>query len=92
MSEPTPENPTDRAIRVCGGPAKLAAKLGVTIQVVTNWSARRVPAEHCPNLERLTREAGDVVRCEALRPDIPWGVLREAPTGPGALDEAEAAR
>lgn len=48
------------------------------------WRARaRIPAEHCPAIERLTRrvaaERGDdslIVRCEDLRGDVPWGVLR----------------
>jgi DNA-binding transcriptional regulator YdaS (Cro superfamily) len=37
------------------------------------WKARgKVPAEHCPAIERATG-----VRCEELRPDVPWEVLRE---------------
>lgn len=31
------------------------------------------PAEYCPALERATRGA---VRCEDLRPDVDWAVLR----------------
>jgi DNA-binding transcriptional regulator YdaS (Cro superfamily) len=45
---------------------------------------RRVPAEHCPAIERATRAraaAGDdtslIVTCEELRPDVLWSVLRE---------------
>lgn len=37
---------------------------------------RRFPAEHCPAIERATREKGDPVTCEELRPDVPWEVLR----------------
>lgn len=45
---------------------------------------RRFPAEHCPTVERATRERGDVVRCEELRPDVAWDVLRmqAAPSDP----------
>lgn len=38
------------------------------------WKARgNVPAEHCPAIERATAGA---VRCEDLRPDVAWSVLR----------------
>lgn len=56
-----------------GGPSALARLLGVSPQTVTNWMARRVPTEMCPRIERLTG-----VRCEDLRPDVEWGVLRDA--------------
>lgn len=56
-----------------GGPSALARELGVSPQTVTNWMARRVPTEMCPRIERLTG-----VRCEDLRPDVEWGVLRDA--------------
>lgn len=67
----------DKAIEVAGGPGKLAAALGVTPQVVTNWRARGVPAEQCPLIERKTRLLGNAVLCEELRPDVAWAVLRE---------------
>jgi DNA-binding transcriptional regulator YdaS (Cro superfamily) len=36
------------------------------------WKARgRVPAEHCPSIEAATG-----IRCEDLRPDVNWSVLR----------------
>jgi len=64
-----------KALSVVGGPAKLAATLGVSVQAVCFWrdGARRIPAEHCPAIERAT--AGSV-RCEDLRPDVDWGYLR----------------
>lgn len=34
---------------------------------------RTVPAEHCPAIERATNGQ---VRCEDLRPDVDWAVLR----------------
>lgn len=50
----------------------LANRIGVKgKQVVFNWQTRGVPAEFCPLIERETG-----VRCEELRPDIAWGVLR----------------
>jgi DNA-binding transcriptional regulator YdaS (Cro superfamily) len=43
------------------------------------WKARgKVPADHCPEIERLTKRA---VTCEELRPDVNWGVLRRANDG-----------
>lgn len=38
---------------------------------------RRFPAEHCPAIERATRERGEPVLCEELRPDVAWDVLRQ---------------
>ena len=43
--------------------------------VVHQWTKTRIPAEHCPAIER---ETGGVIRCEDLRPDVEWGVLRQA--------------
>lgn len=58
-----------------GGNAELARLLGVSPQAVSNWKRDGVPAEKCPLIERLTEGS---VRCEELRPDIEWRVLREA--------------
>lgn len=75
-----------RAAHALGGQAALASALGFADRRnVWPWfQGRRVPAEHCPAIERATREAakgrGDpsmVVSCEELRPDVAWGVLRE---------------
>ncbi|WP_092956681.1 transcriptional regulator [Paracidovorax konjaci] len=67
--------PVDRAVEIVGTQALLAAALGVSKSAVGQWkeAGRRVPAEHCPVIERLTAGA---VRCEELRPDIEWSVLR----------------
>jgi DNA-binding transcriptional regulator YdaS (Cro superfamily) len=65
------------AITAAGGATKLAAALGVSVQRLSNWNERGVPAEQCPLIESAT---GGAVRCEELRPDIAWGVLRVAPT------------
>lgn len=66
------KTPLERACENVGGAVRLAQMLDVSIQVVTNWKLRdRIPAEMCPRIEGLTG-----VRCEELRPDVAWGVLR----------------
>lgn len=66
------ETPLARAIRLAGGMTKLAKGLRLNSHaVVYQWTKARVPAEHCPDIEALTG-----VRCEELRPDMNWGVLR----------------
>ena len=69
--------PLDRAVKMVGPQALLASALGVTKSAIGQWKeeGRRVPAEHCPVIERLTAGA---VRCEELRPDIEWSVQRTA--------------
>lgn len=69
----------ERAIAKAGSASSLAKGIGVPIQSVFFWrkGERRVPADYCPAIERFT--AGHV-RCEDLRPDIPWGILRSTPT------------
>jgi len=63
----------ENAIQICGGLSALAKSLHVEPQHVVNWRSRGVPAERCPAIERAT---GGKVRCEDLRPDIDWAVLR----------------
>jgi DNA-binding transcriptional regulator YdaS (Cro superfamily) len=43
--------------------------------LISQWrnGIRPIPAERCPAIERAT---GGVVRCEDLRPDVDWAVLR----------------
>jgi DNA-binding transcriptional regulator YdaS (Cro superfamily) len=55
------------------GVRKAIKALGISTQSITQWRTNRVPAEHCPAIEQVTN---GMVRCEELRPDIPWGVLR----------------
>jgi DNA-binding transcriptional regulator YdaS (Cro superfamily) len=74
-----------RAARVLGGQAALASVLGFSDRRNVSpyfATARRLPAEHCPTIERATRAAGQIVSCEELRPDVAWDVLRmqAAPT------------
>lgn len=71
-------HPIDRAVQIVGSQSALAASLGITKAAVWQWKedGRKVPAEHCPSIERLT---GGAVRCEDLRPDVNWAVLRGEP-------------
>ncbi len=70
--------PIERAIAIAGSVSALASGIGVAMSAPSMWKSRgNVPAEHCPAIERFT---GGEVRCEELRPDIPWGVLREQAT------------
>lgn len=73
------QNPVLRAAEHVGSQAALARLLGVTPSMVYQWIAgkRPVTAEQCPAIERAT---DGQVRCEDLRPDVAWGVLRRATT------------
>jgi DNA-binding transcriptional regulator YdaS (Cro superfamily) len=64
----------ERAIDLLGGPVAAARRLEIErYQTVQSWLRNRVPAEYCPLIERATEGR---VRCEELRPDIAWDVLR----------------
>lgn len=58
---------------------QFAEALKVPPPLVSQWRTgeRRVPAERCPDIEKITDGA---VTCEELRDDIDWAVLRG--TGP----------
>lgn len=70
---------TTNAIQIAcdsvGGQAALARMLSVSPPTVQQWRSglRPIPAERCPLIERAT---GGAVRCEDLRPDVAWDVLR----------------
>ena len=66
------------SITACGGVNQVARALGVSPAAVSQWKSgqRRVPADHCVRLEALFPGQ---VRCEALRPDLPWAALRQLP-------------
>jgi DNA-binding transcriptional regulator YdaS (Cro superfamily) len=79
MNQLTPAEAASKAISVLGGPVAAARLLNVKdhrYQTVQSWLSNRVPAEYCPAIERETRLLGTVVRCEELRPDVDWAVLR----------------
>jgi DNA-binding transcriptional regulator YdaS (Cro superfamily) len=86
------KHPIDRAADIVGSQVALASLLGVSKAAVNQWKdpGRKVPAEKCPAIEKAT---GGAVRCEDLRPDVAWGVLREqAPETPqDAQSQAERA-
>ena len=69
-------NSTDyllKAIRIAGGVSAMAKALGLRQSTVSNWLYRgQVSAAKCPSIERLTG-----VKCERLRPDVEWAVLRK---------------
>jgi len=63
-----------RAVEIAGSRLRLAELIGVASSTPGMWAFRKkVPAEHCPAIERETG-----VLCEDLRPDVPWGVLRNS--------------
>ena len=66
--------------------ADLARQLGVVTVVVNQWTSgvRQVPAERCPAIERATNGQ---VRCEDLRPDVDWSVLRNCDCKAAASNE-----
>lgn len=60
-----------------GSATKLAEAINAFSSDVSSWATgnRQVPAERCPEIEEAT---GGMVRCEELRPDVNWAVLRKA--------------
>jgi hypothetical protein len=95
--EPT-ESAIEKAIRLADGMTALVRKLnerGHDIKghaTIYQWKQSRVPADYCPDIESITG-----VKCEELRSDVNWSVLRdtkkqqttETPT-PRATDKAGA--
>jgi DNA-binding transcriptional regulator YdaS (Cro superfamily) len=69
-------DPLQRAAKVLGSFSELARALGESNQTVFNWRTRQVPLEKCPLIEKLTRDAGDPVTREQLRPDVDWNLFR----------------
>lgn len=66
----------ERAIEFAGSVSALASAIGCSGTAPHMWRKRgNVPAEYCPQIERAT--AGKV-RCEDLRPDVDWAVLRNS--------------
>lgn len=71
----TPEEALDKVVTQLKSMQVLADHLGVTKGAVGQWKLknRKIPAEHCPVIERLVNRA---VTCEELRPDVDWAYLR----------------
>src|SRR5689334_20484580 len=78
--QPIEETPLERAIRLADGMTALVKKLnerGKDIKghaTVYQWKQSRVPSDYCPDIEAITG-----VKCEELRPDVNWSVLRGGP-------------
>lgn len=75
MKSPEAEHPLEVAAGIVGSYTRLAKLLGRTKGAVGQWKdpERKVPAECCGAIERLT---GGRVDCETLRPDVDWGIYR----------------
>ena len=77
------------AISTAGGLKPFTQAVGApSTHAVRGWFMARVPADYCPAIERVTG-----VKCEALRPDVEWGVLRGTATKEAAsMVECDAAQ
>lgn len=65
----------NRAITKFNGAPGLARAMDLPSEkAIHAWKLTRIPAEHCPVIEKLSGE-----RCEDLRPDVLWHVLRARP-------------
>ena len=80
-------NALEQAAEVVGSQTKLAELLGVSKAAVAQWKlpGRRVPLTHCMAIEKATYGK---VKCEDLRPDINWTVVRKAQLATKAEDKA----
>lgn len=89
LAESAPLHPLEKAGKIVGSQRRLATLLGVTKGAFGQWKleGRNVPAEHCGAIERFT---GGRVTCEALRPDVDWGIFR-APKADRRLRPVKAA-
>lgn len=77
MMEVTDKSALERACDAAKGSSRLAQLLTArgrktSKASISQWKKQRVPAEACPDIEAITG-----VRCEELRPDIKWEVLRK---------------
>jgi DNA-binding transcriptional regulator YdaS (Cro superfamily) len=73
----------DEAITTAGSALALASGIKVSASLPSMWRQRgKVPPEHAPAIERLTRErhaedpSKKIVVCERLAPRTDWAVLR----------------
>ncbi len=87
----------ERAIVVAGGPARLLAELRkmrpesrLKPGHLYHWRRKMevLPAEYCPDVEAISRAAGEVVTCEELNPTVRWSVLREHPFPKDAANDS----
>lgn len=66
--------PLDKAIVRAGGVKALADFFGISVRAIYKWKVKGVPLHRCPDIEDLLH--GEV-RCEDLRSDVNWQVLRK---------------
>ena len=76
MTELMEKSGLEKACEAAKGSSRLAQLLAergrvVSKSSVSRWKRDRVPAEYCPDIEAVTG-----IRCEELRPDVNWAVLR----------------
>ncbi len=68
------ETTLKEVIKRAGGATSLARHFGISPVSVYEWiTAGHVPAERCPEIERLT---GGEVRCEELNARVDWAFVR----------------
>lgn len=76
----SPQDALRKAVGIVGSQAKLAKALGngLTQSNIYHWlnKAKVIPAEYCPDIERITKRA---VMCEELNPKANWGFIRNTP-------------
>lgn len=79
----------NRAVESFGSMAEMARQLELSsYTVIQAWKAAgRVPAEHCPKIERLS---GGAVRCEDLNDRVDWAYVRSAPVADASSSEVPA--
>ena len=81
------KHPIEKAAEIIGSQKALGMALGVTKAAVWQWMTcgRRVPVEHCPRIETLTK--GAVTRRD-LRPDDWQEIWPELVTQPSETGDA----
>ncbi|WP_027390550.1 transcriptional regulator [Chrysiogenes arsenatis] len=62
----------DKVFKITGSKSALARLLDISPAAISQWD--KVPLPHCFTIEKITNGQ---VRCEELRPDIDWSVLRQ---------------
>jgi DNA-binding transcriptional regulator YdaS (Cro superfamily) len=81
----------DRAIQHFGSMAQMARSLNLSsYTVIQQWrQSGRVPAEHCPKIERLL---SGKIKCEELNDRVDWAFIRNgaAPNVSSSSSEAVA--
>lgn len=78
----------DRVIKEAGGAAPVAAKLGVSIQRLWNWTERGVPIEHCRALVDAVEHRVEVWDLRPADWRRIWPELAAAEGAPSAPERA----